>query len=358
MPNSILLEDIESIHLACHPGERFRDAVIVVTGCAGFLGFYFLQYLVRYAATLGIRKVIGLDSFLLRTPEWLTELQKANPDVLQVARFDISNGNLETIPDAAAANYVIHMASVASPIFYRQYPLETVEANIWGLRRLFELYRDSSKLAGFLFFSSSELYGDPDPAHIPTDEEYRGSVSCTGPRACYDESKRLGETLCYIFGNKYGLPITVARPFNNYGPGMRIDDKRLPADFALHVLQNEDITILSDGAPTRTFCYISDAISGYLLCLLHGRYDYFNIGIEKPEISVRQVAEIFCDAGREIAGYTGKAVFKTSPDPEYLKDNPNRRCPVIKKARDILGYSPCIDVNEGVRRYLRFLVEG
>lgn len=357
MAKSVLLEDLENIHRASHVGGRFRGAVIVVTGCAGFLGYYFLQYLVLYAAVLGIRKVIGLDSFLLRTPEWLANLQKAHPDVLHLARFDVSKDGLDAIPDAKSARYVIHMASVASPTFYRQYPLETIDANIWGLRRLFEFYRESRELAGFLFFSSSEIYGDPDPAHIPTDEEYRGYVTCTGPRACYDESKRFGETMCYVFGQKYDVPITIARPFNNYGPGMRVDDKRLPADFAQCMLQNRDISILSDGSPTRTFCYITDAISGYFLCLLHGKYDYFNIGIEKPEISVSELAEIYCAAGREIVGYSGQAIFTPSPDPEYLKDNPNRRCPVITKAREILGYAPSVDVKDGVRRYLRFLVE-
>jgi UDP-glucuronate decarboxylase len=249
------------------------------------------------------------------------------------------------------------MASVASPTFYRQFPLETMDANIWGLRRLFEFYRDSAELSGFLFFSSSEIYGDPDAAHIPTDEEYRGNVTCTGPRACYDESKRFGETMCYVFGHKYNVPITIARPFNNYGPGMRTDDKRLPADFAQCIQQNRDIAILSDGSPTRTFCYISDAIIGYFLCLLHGKYDYFNIGIETPEISVRELAEIYCNTGKWLFGYTGMATFATSSDGEYLKDNPNRRCPVIKKARDILGYAPSIHVRDGVERYLRFLSE-
>src|SRR6185437_3461552 len=152
--------------------------------------------------------------------------------------------------------------------------------------------------------------------------------------------------------------ITVARPFNNYGPGMRVSDRRLPADFARCVMDGRDIVILSDGTPTRTFCYISDAITGYLLCLLHGRFDAFNIGIEKPEVMVRQFAEIFRAAGAEISGYKGAVKYEESTDPEYLTDNPNRRCPVIAKARTLLGYDPKILVEEGVRRYLRFLSLG
>ena len=202
-----------------------------------------------------------------------------------------------------------------------------------------------------MFFSSSEIYGDPDPANIPTDEEYRGLVSCTGPRACYDESKRFGETICWVYAKQYDMPLTIARPFNNYGPGMRLDDKRLPADFAKCVLEKRDIVILSDGKPTRTFCYVADAVTGYLLCLLHGKYDYFNIGIEKPETAVRDFAKIYQTAGAEILGYEGA----TSEDPDYMTDNPNRRCPVIRKARGKLGYDPEILVEDGVRRFLRFL---
>jgi nucleoside-diphosphate-sugar epimerase len=187
----------------------------------------------------------------------------------------------------------VHGASIASPTFYRKYPVETLDANIWGLRHILDLYRGRDTLKGLLFFSSSEIYGDPDPSAIPTPETYRGNVSCHGPRACYDESKRFGETMAWVYAQQFGMPITVARPFNNYGPGMRLGDKRLPADFALAVTEGRDLVILSDGTPTRTFCYVADAVAGYLLCLLHGSYDYFNIGIDKPEIMVRELAEIY-----------------------------------------------------------------
>jgi UDP-glucuronate decarboxylase len=138
---------------------------------------------------------------------------------------------------------------------------------------------------------------------------------------------------------------------------LRIGDKRVPADFALAVMENRDIEILSDGAPTRTFCYIADSVCGYLKVMLHGTYDYFNIGIEKPEISISQLAEIYTAAGRDIFGYTGKVVYRHSNDKEYLTNNPQRRCPNIDKARRILGYQPSINVEEGVGRFLQFLKE-
>lgn len=345
------------VHQAIGGDARWKGATVVVTGCAGFLGYYFMQYFFRYSGELGIRKVIGLDTFLLGKPAWVMEMTDKSPASFSVQSFDISRDSLASIEGAADARFVIHGASIASPVFYRKYPVETIDANIWGLRQLLEFYKASKSLEGLLFFSSSEIYGDPDPAFIPTDEEYRGNVACYGPRACYDESKRFGETLCYVFAKTHGMPITVARPFNNYGPGMNVHDTRLPADFAKCILEQRDITMLSDGSPTRTFCYIADAIIGYFLCLLHGEYDYFNIGMDKPEITVRQLAEIYRAAGAEIFGYSGKVSFAQSEDPEYLTDNPNRRCPVIRKARETLGYDPSVHVEEGVRRYLHFLRE-
>ena len=355
MNNPVVLEDLKKIDIGILQKEKFLGATILITGCGGFLGYYFLQYFARYAKEVGINQVIGLDTFLLDKPKWLDELQDEFPDRLSLRTFDISKDDISAVEGAAEARFVIHAASIASPSFYRLYPVETIDANIWGLRGLLDFYRGKDTLKGFLFFSSSEIYGDPDTANIPTSEEFRGLVSCAGPRACYDESKRFGETLCWVYAKQYGMPITVARPFNNYGPGMRTGDKRLPADFAKGVLENQDIVILSDGKPTRTFCYVSDAITGYILCLLYGRYDYFNIGIEAPETSVRRLAEIYQSTGATVLNYSGKVKYETSGDLDYMTDNPNRRCPDITKARTILGYNPTVQVDTGVERFLRFL---
>jgi UDP-glucuronate decarboxylase len=358
MNGVVFTQDLARIHAGiARQREKFQDSTVMITGCAGFLGFYFLQYLVRYARQLGLRKVVGLDTFILQRPAWLDSLAGRFPQTLQLHAFNISTDDLSGIEGAAEADFVIHMASIASPVFYRQYPLETVDANVWGLRRLLEALRPSKRLRGFLFFSSSEIYGDPDPVNVPTNENYRGNVACVGPRACYDEAKRFGETLCYIFAKSYGMPLTVVRPFNNFGPGMRLGDGRLPADLAKAVLEGQDIILLSDGSPTRTFCYISDAITGYLLALLFGQFDYFNIGAERPEIRVRELAEIYRDAGMEIYGYRGSIRHQNSGDSEYLVDNPGRRCPAIGKARTILGFNPEVLVHEGVRRYLKFLAD-
>ncbi len=353
--NSILEEDLASINKEINARGDWAGATILITGCAGFLGFYFMHYFARYGTVLGVKKVIGLDSFLLGKPSWLESLKREYPEFIDLQKFDISVDKLEMIMGANQARYVIHGASVASPVFYRKYPIETIDANIWGLRNILEFYKASSEIKGLLFFSSSEIYGDPYQNFIPTDEEYRGNVSCHGPRACYDESKRFGETLCWIYAKKFRMPIIVARPFNNYGPGMSPEDKRLPADFAKHIIDGDDMVIFSDGTPTRTFCYVSDAIAGYLMCLTYGKYDYFNIGTDGPEVSVREFAKIFLRLGADVFGYKGVINFDKNIDPEYMIDNPNRRCPAITKARIKLGYHPKISVAEGVARYLKFL---
>lgn len=353
---SIKSEDMDYIyhHLSDSERNKLQDAVVLITGCGGFLGYYFMNFFETFEKQLGIKKVIGLDNFMLGDPAWIGNLRK-NP-LFDIRKFNIISDQISDIPGSSEADYIIHMASIASPMFYRKYPIETLDANIWGLRSLLDFYKERD-ICGFLFFSSSELYGDPAPENIPTSEEYRGNVSATGPRACYDESKRFGETMCSLFAQRYGMPVGVARPFNNYGPGMRINDKRVPADFAKAVYEGENITILSSGTPTRTFCYIADAITGYLKVLLYGQYDYFNIGIDKPEISVRKLAEIYAAVGKDIFGYKGNVIYNVSEDKEYLTHNPERRCPDITKAKEKLSYNPSIEVEEGVRRFLTFIKE-
>lgn len=334
--------------------RKLSGSTLLITGCAGFLGFYLLHFLYRYREELSLKQVLCLDNFMLGNPGWLEEMEQDSRFI--VKKFDIITEDAASVPGAGDADLVIHMASIASPMFYRRYPIETIDANVTGLRRLLDFYCEKP-IKGFLFFSSSELYGDPVPEAVPTDEEYYGNVCATGPRACYDEAKRFGETLCMLFAKKYGMPLGVVRPFNNYGPGMKINDQRVPADFAKNVAENQDIQILSSGSPTRTFCYIADAMVGYLKILLHGSYDYFNIGIDRPEISIQKLAEIYHEAGKELFSYSGNIIHVRSEDQEYLTNNPGRRCPKIGKAAGLLGYQPEILVEEGVRRFLTFIKE-
>ncbi|CAN5711025.1 SDR family oxidoreductase [soil metagenome] len=344
-------------HIRHHLAEEFAAMAgtrLLIVGGAGFLGHYLVQGALDWNRTGGAAPIALTvwDNYSRGVPDWLTALEgDAN---LTLRRHDIT----APLPaDIGDFDYVIHAASIASPTYYRKFPIETMDANVEGLRRLLDYARGQGEagrpLAGFLFYSTSEIYGDPDPANIPTPETYRGNVSCTGPRACYDESKRYGETLCVNFAAVHGLPVKIARPFNNYGPGLKITDRRVLPDFARDVLSGRDIVMLSDGAPTRTFCYIADAIVGYYKILVRGRPgEAYNIGIEAPEISMASLAEMVVAEARARFGYAGRVVRRQSEDSAYLTDNPNRRCPVIAKARSELGYEPSIGVEEGLRRAL------
>jgi UDP-glucuronate decarboxylase len=327
---------------------------LLIVGGAGFLGYYLVQAAVAWNRAHSQPEQIQvtvLDNYSRGVPAWLTALE-GQPGLILV-RHDITR----PLPDIPDQQFIIHAGSIASPIYYRQHPIETMDANVNGLRSLLEFARACERrgrpVKGFLFFSSSEIYGDPTPENIPTPETYRGLVSCTGPRACYDESKRYGETLCVNFARQHGLPIKVARPFNHYGPGLKITDGRLIPDLARDILAGRDIVLLSDGTPRRTFCYVADAVAGYYQLLVRGRPgEAYNIGTEEPEISVADLAEKLAGHAAELLGYRGKVVRRVSDDGDYLVDNPERRRPVIDKARAHLGYHPSVALDEGLRRTL------
>jgi dTDP-glucose 4,6-dehydratase/UDP-glucuronate decarboxylase len=352
---AIVQQDVEAIaRRASSELDGLAGRDVLLTGGAGFLGYTFVHLLAQVGTADG-RAPLRLrihENFSRGRKPWLDQLaMRPNVTLLQ---HDVTR----PLPaDAPAFDYIIHAASIASPIYYRQFPIETIDANVNGLRHLLDYARsradEGRPIKGMLFFSTSEIYGDPSPDAIPTPETYRGFVSCTGPRACYDESKRLGETLCVNFAARHGVPVMMARPFNNYGPGLNINDRRVLPDLARNVLAGEDLVLLSDGRATRTFCYVADAVAGYLKVLVKGQPgEPYNIGTEAPEVSMRELAERVASLGSRLLGYQGKVSYQTSDDQAYLTDNPNRRCPDITKARTTLGYEPEVTLDEGLRRSL------
>lgn len=349
---SILEEDLEYISSALTDAERtaFNDSTVLITGCAGSLGFELVRVLLDY---LEVREAIGIDNLWLGKPPWIEQL-KDNPRFTFYEQ-DITAVDMSCISHSDEVDFVFHMASIASPMFYRRHPLETMDANVVGCRKLLEHYRGKG-LQRLVFFSSSEVYGSPDDEHLPMNESDWGSVSCLGPRACYDESKRYTETICEVYDKKYHVPCVILRPFNIFGPGMKLNDRRAPADFAQAVLMGRDLPVYSDGCPTRTFCYISDAIAWILKSATCGHFDVFNIGADDPEVSIREFASRFEAVGRAKLGYQVSSQYLVSEDAEYLVNNPRRRCPDLTHSSDILHFRPRIGLDEAIERYLAFFI--
>ena len=350
----ILDEDLDSIctDLSAEFGTM-SGSRLLITGGGGFLGYYLVQAVLHWNDKHPAGSKIDLviyDNYVRGVPAWLEAL-RGRPH-LELRRHDM----IEPLPkDIGHFDYIIHAAGIASPIYYRAQPLKCIDANINGVRNLLDYAvaerNAGRKLSGFLFYSSSEIYGDPIASEIPTPETYRGNVSCTGPRACYDESKRFGETLCVVYAKQEQLPVTIARPFNNYGPGLKITDGRVIPDFARNIFAGQDIVMFSDGSPKRTFCYATDAITGYFKVLVKGGAgEAYNIGIDKPEISVAELANLTVRAAADVCDYRGKVVLGRSSEADYLIDNPNRRCPIIDKARADLGFDPKVSIEDGIYR--------
>lgn len=356
--NPIEKKDLEYIYEKTKKElEILSGSTILFTGANGFLGYYFIKSLLTWNKAYPKRKILvyALDKFTKGVPQWLQE-----SDDIKIIKEDITKYNLSINQNL---DYIIHAASIASPVFYRKYPIETINANVQGLYNILDYMlkrqKTKKKVLGLLFFSSSEIYGNPTEENIPTPETYPGNVSCTGPRACYDESKRFCETLCVNYAKSYNLQIKIVRPFNNYGPGLKITDGRVIADFANDILHDRDIHLLSEGSPTRTFCYIADAIIGYVKVLARGkRGESYNIGAEKMEISMYDLAKKMKDISVENFGYSGEIIIKKDKDKNYLTDSPQRRCPQIDKAKKDLGFEPQISLDEGLINTLAWYKQG
>lgn len=348
LPPTILADVTEIITRIKKDIKVLEGKTIMIAGAAGFLPSY-LVHTLAYANTNFFKKkckVICLDNLSsgisqrLKSWEGRDDIKFLKGDVSKKVKMD---GHID---------YIVHGASIASPTWYRKFPLETIDANVLGTRKLLDLAK-KNKVDGFLYFSSSEIYGDPLEQFIPTSEDYFGNVSSLGPRACYDESKRLAETICMIYYRKFKVPIKIVRPFNFYGPGLRLDDGRVVPDFINDALKGKAITLLSDGKATRSFCYIADAIVAiYMLLVNKVAGEAFNIG-NAEEVTMLKLAQTV----DKIAGGMG-VKFAKSQDKAYLTDNPHRRVPNISKIQNTINWVPQVSLTEGLKRTIKFYKEG
>ena len=344
----IEIEDFKNIYKNFTFKSKLKNSNIMITGFNGFLGKYIVNFLIQYKKKIKWKKLILIDSYILKTA---TDNKIINTSDILVIKKNLLDINLKS-KIFENIDYVMHMASIASPHYYRKYPLETIEANVDGLKNILDCYKN--RKVKILYFSSSEIYGDPAKNMIPTKESYNGNVSSIGPRSCYDESKRFCETLSYYYSEKYRVKVTIVRPFNNFGPGMKLTDKRLPADLANAVISNKDIHLYSDGRPKRSFCYISDAVTGYFQALTYNKFDIFNIGNDQNEISVKNLTVKYTQIAKKLFKYNKNIYFIKSKDKDYLSNNPNRRCPDISKARIKLNFQPKVSLDEGISKYLQY----
>ncbi|MGE5558997.1 MAG: NAD-dependent epimerase/dehydratase family protein [Bacillota bacterium] len=327
------------------PLKKAQGSTWLISGGGGFIGGYLLDVLDDCNRNLfdAPCRVICIDNFISGTPDRIRHLVKN--EFFKIIHGDITR----PLHFNERIDYIVHAASIASPAYYRRHPIETIETNVWGLKNLLDLGKEM-KIRSFLQFSTSEIYGDPPPEWIPTPEHYKGNVSCVGPRACYDESKRLGETLCANYYREHGIPVKTVRPFNVFGPGLKIDDKRVIPDFFGDALYRKEIKLLSSGAPTRSFCYISDAVCGFFLALLSDfNGEAFNIGNDEREISMQDLAELIAEITGDV-----EIRFEQSGETDYLTDNPQRRRPDLTKARTLLNYAPQVSLEAGLRKTLEW----
>lgn len=322
----------------------FSGKTLLLSGGAGFLGRHFIAVFRRLNDGILERpcKIISADNYITGEQVSLHDGGQRDPNIVEVWA-DVSY----PLPVREDLDFIIHAAGVASPVYYMKYPLETIDSAVLGTKNLLELARKNKGLKGFLFFSSSEIYGDPDPRSVPTPETYHGYVSSVGPRACYDESKRLGETISTVYQQRYAVPVTIVRPFNVFGPGMKHNDRRVVPMFTYEALNGHPLPVHGDGRQTRTFCYITDAISGFLKTLLKGKPgEAYNIGNAESEISMRDLAGLFSDL---VPG----ANFKFIPYPEtYPAGEPQRRCPDLSKAAAHLNYASSVGLRDGLSRFI------
>jgi UDP-glucuronate decarboxylase len=295
---------------------------ILVTGGAGFIGSHLIDRLMKQG-----HDVICLDNFFTghkhNIRHWLD-----NP-YFELIRHDI------TEPIRLEVDQIYHLACPASPVHYQYNPVKTIKTNVMGTLNMLGLAKRVK--ARFLLASTSEVYGDPD-VH-PQPEEYRGNVNCIGIRSCYDEGKRVAETLAFDYHRQNNVDIRVMRIFNTYGPRMFENDGRVVSNFIVQALQGIPLTVYGDGSQTRSFCYVADLVEG-MMRLMNGEHmGPINIG-NPGEYTILQLAETI----QKMINPDAELTFKPLP-----QDDPKQRQPDITKAKNLLGWEPTIALEEGLK---------
>jgi UDP-glucuronate decarboxylase len=309
---------------------------ILITGGAGFLGSHLCDRLLQDG-----HDVLCVDNFYTSTRRNITHLLD-HPN-FELMRHDV------TFPLYVEVDRIYNLACPASPIHYQRDPVQTTKTSVHGAINMLGLAKRTG--ARILQASTSEVYGDPE-IH-PQTEDYWGNVNPIGIRSCYDEGKRCAETLFFDYRRQHDLPIKVARIFNTYGPRMLPDDGRVVSNFIVQALKGEDITIYGDGSQTRSFCYVDDLVDG-LIRLMESPEDVTGpVNLGNPgEFSIKQLAEKVVALVGEGRSSSSRIVYRDLP-----ADDPTQRQPDITQAREVLGWTPGIPLDEGLPKTVKYFKE-
>lgn len=322
--------------------QLFANANVLITGANGFLPAYMAKTLLNLNTTL-LKHAPCRVLALVRNYKHAREVFAPYLDRqdLVLITQDVS----EPLALPYPIHYIIHAASPASPRFYKDAPLSVIYPNVLGTINMLNLAR-TNPVRSILYFSSGEVYGE---FAGEIDENAYGIVDPTALRSCYAESKRMGENLCIAYGSEYGLPVKIVRPFHTYGPGMKLDDGRVFADFVRSVVMGQDIVLTSSGEAKRSFLYLSDATLAYFLILTKGvNNEAYNVANEQGIISIKELAQIivglFPEKGLQV---------RFEPPKESYMPSPILSCDVKTAKLNALGFSPKVSIEEGFSKTIR-----
>tara|TARA_B100001996_G_scaffold351303_1_gene311223 strand:+ start:337 stop:1269 length:933 start_codon:yes stop_codon:yes gene_type:complete len=302
----------------------------LITGGAGFIGSHLVSEIIDDA-----EKIIVLDNLITGSISNINKF-KDNKN-FEFVEHDIQHH----YEPKENLDYVIHLASCASPVAYSENPINTLKSGSIGTINALGIARKFN--SKFLLTSTSEVYGDPKQS--PQSESYWGNVNPVGPRSMYDESKRFAEAATQAYITEYSVNATIIRIFNTYGPNMQLDDGRVVTNFIKQALENQDITVYGNGQQTRSFSYIEDTVSGLLKALYYEKSDIFNIGNDN-EITINELAEYII----QLTNSKSNIINKSLP-----KDDPMQRRPDLTKSQLILGYKPSVDLEEGLLKTINWV---
>ncbi len=343
--NSVIREDIQSILAEKINWDKLKNRTVLLTGASGMLGSYIISTLVE----LNEQKDWGMHLYgLMRHPKKLKPEIRDHIDV-------ITQSVTEPIDTDVKFDYVLHTASPASPLIMREDPVGTIAANTLGAWNTLKLAADSNA-SGYLFISSREIYGQPYADQKVFSEDTYGFVDPLNPRSCYPEGKKAAETMCACYRAQYGLNTKIARLAHTFGPGMRIDDGRVQADFLRDVVNDRNIVLKSEGTAIRTYTYVRDAVAALFYILLNSPDDemVYNISSEADTVSIRQLAEAMADA------YPEKHLKLEFHIPEKTGNDGTAPFTLGILSSDkikTIGWQPAFTLKEGIQRTVTYLNE-